>query len=137
MRHMLRDDPIGEWVECDSAGTLDYHTGEAPDPRMSQAMRDRGIEVQGRARQVSLDDLKTFDLILAMDRRNLEYLHRLDAQGKYRDKIVLFGSYCRRTPNAEVPDPYYGGSEGFERVLDMLEDGCGQLVEELRARPNG
>ncbi len=132
MRHLLRDDPLRELVECDSAGTLGYHTGESPDPRMSQALRDRGITVLGRARQVSQDDLEKFDLILAMDRDNLRYLHDLDAQGKYRDKMGLFGSYCQKTPGAEVPDPYYGGAEGFERVLDMLEDGCSQLMGKLR-----
>ncbi len=130
--HQLRNDPLRDQIECDSAGTLGYHTGESPDPRMTRAMQNRGIEVVGRARKVSLEDLETFDLVLAMDRDNLKHLHALDSAGRYRDKIRLFGTYCQKTPGAEVPDPYYGGPEGFENVLDMLEDGCAHLIEQIR-----
>lgn len=131
MNHLVRKNGVPDRVECDSAGTLGYHAGEDPDPRMQQAMRKRGIEVRGTARKVRRQDLKEFDVILAMDLDNLAELHRLDRDEEYRSKIKLFGQYCRNTPGAEVPDPYYGGEGGFEQVMDMLEDGCEQLLQEL------
>lgn len=131
MNHLIENSGSGERVECDSAGTLGYHAGSAPDPRMQQAMRKRGIKVTGKARKVRKEDLQEFDLILAMDRDNLSELHKLDSAKQYRDKVRLFGEYCQHTPGAEVPDPYYGGEAGFEQVMDMLEDGCAQLLKEL------
>lgn len=131
MNHLISKQGVQDQVECDSAGTLGYHAGENPDPRMQQAMRKRGIPVRGKARKVRKQDLKEFDLILAMDRDNLDELYRLDRDEEYRDKVKLFGQYCRKTPGAEVPDPYYGGESGFEQVMDMLEDGCEQVLQEL------
>ncbi len=125
-----------EWaedVELDSAGTIGMHAGNPPDSRMAATLRARGIRVFGQARQVRKQDLAAFDLILAMDQDNLAYLRQLDGSEDYRDKVRLFGDFCRNSPGAEVPDPYYGGEAGFQQVADMLEDGCEQLLRHIQA----
>ncbi len=119
-------------VECDSAGTIRYHQGNPPDARMSSAGRERGIEIKGRARQITAADLEAFDLILAMDYENLEDIETLAARKSNTPaSIKLFCEYCNRHDDDEVPDPYYGGKGGFERVLDLLEDGCANLAETI------
>jgi protein-tyrosine phosphatase len=120
-------------IVCDSAGTMDWHTGKLPDARMRQAATEHGYEFTGAARQVQPGDLEEFDLILAMDRSNLADLQALDPDGTYHEKIRLFGSYC--TDNEfpeEVPDPYYGGEEGFHMVIRMVENGCEGILEEYQ-----
>ncbi|SDU00023.1 low molecular weight protein-tyrosine-phosphatase [Halopseudomonas salegens] len=118
-------------VSVDSAGTAGYHVGKAPDPRAVAAARKRGIDISGlRARQVSAEDFSRFDLILAMDRSNLTDLHRLDPGNGAR--LRLFMEYAPDQP-LEVPDPYYGGEQGFEQVLDMLEQASDALLNELQA----
>lgn len=116
--------------DIDSAGTLDYHTGSLPDERMRQAANRRGYKLLSRARQVTKSDLEEFDLVLAMDNTNLQELNQL-AGGK-RPHICLFGRFLvtgSDHPVPSVPDPYYGGMNGFEKVLDMLESGCPVLLE--------
>lgn len=132
--HLLGAKPWKEEVITDSAGTIDMHAGNPPDSRMTAALQRRGIRVFGRARQVTREDLAAFDLILAMDRDNLAYLHYLDRGGNYRGKIRLFGEFCRKTPGEEVPDPYYGGEAGFDLVVSMLEDGCGNLLKYIEGK---
>lgn len=126
--HQLRQAELADVVDCDSAGTIGYHAGNPPDPRMRRALQARLIPVNGAARPVTEADLAQFDLILAMDRANLEDLRKLDTTGQYAQNIRLFGEFCRKTPDADVPDPYYGGEDGFETVLDMLEDGVGEVL---------
>ena len=133
MRHKVMEAGLGEKILCDSAGTIGFHAGSPPDARMREAGRWRGISVSGASRLVTREDLEYFDLILAMDRENLADLKRLDKKGRYRDKLELFCAYCRSYNERDVPDPYYGGSEGFEHVFDLLEDGCAHLLEELKA----
>lgn len=133
MRQLLQDAGLGEEVECDSAGTIGYHRGNPPDPRMSAAGRQRGLPMTGSARQVSPEDLDRFDLVLAMDNENFADLLAL-AKDSNRDKIKRFCAFCTQHPDTEVPDPYYGGSQGFEHVLDLLEDGCSQILKEVQAR---
>lgn len=122
-------------IFVDSAGTTAFHTGEPPDPRMQKALQSRNYQVRGRARPVTAEDYRKFDLILAMDRANLRDLEArrpVDASAT----IKLFGAYCGKTPGAEVPDPYYGGEAGFARVMDMLEDGSDALLAEIQqSRP--
>ena len=124
---------LAETILCDSAGTMDWHTGKLPDARMRQAAKKHGYDFKGAARQVLATDLRDFDLVLAMDRSNLADLRALDADGDHEDKIRLFGSYCsgEEFPE-EVPDPYYGGEEGFHMVIRMVENGCEAILAEYQ-----
>ena len=133
MRRLLHDAGLADEVLCDSAGTIDYHVGEPPDSRMRAAGIKRGLPMTGAARQVTRADIDRFDLILAMDHDNFTSLLRLSTE-QNRHKIKRFCDYCRQHSELEVPDPYYGGPRGFEHVLDMLEDGCQQIVDEIKTR---
>ncbi len=135
MRKLLEDAGLGEAVVCDSAGIMGYHIGEPPDARMIAAGRSRGLPMTGIARQVTRADLDTFDLVLAMDNANYAGLAKL-ANDSSRDKIKRFCDYCVDHRDTEVPDPYYGDDAGFEYVLDILEDGCAQILRQVRASWN-
>jgi protein-tyrosine phosphatase len=119
-------------IKVDSAGTHGYHIGEPPDPRTRKAAMKRGIDLSGlRARKVVPEDFERFDLLLAMDHDNLALLKR-GARPEHHAKLGLFMSYASRFDTDEVPDPYYGGEQGFELVLDMAEDAARGLIETLR-----
>ena len=134
MRHVLKRESLSEQFELDSAGTIGFHTGKSPDTRMSKAARLRGFPTAGSARQVSPADLNLFDWILVMDRENLEDVESLARKhGAGKARIALFCDFCKKYDDSEVPDPYYGGPEGFEKVLDLLEDGCENLVRKYRS----
>ncbi len=133
-RHHVRDAGLEQRIHIDSAGTSDYHQGYPPDERARIAAGRRGYEMAGlRARQVSAGDFHEFHYLLAMDRANLEDLRRL-APREHLVKARLFMDFSGAYRGREVPDPYYGGAQGFERVLDMLEDGARGLLAELRGR---
>ncbi|MBB3014459.1 low molecular weight protein-tyrosine-phosphatase [Cupriavidus alkaliphilus] len=120
-------------VELDSAGTHEYHLGRAPDPRTQRHALRRGYDLSAlRARKVGVPDFDRFDLILAMDRENLAGLLQLRPDAG--DKVRLLMSFATRHHADEVPDPYYGEGDGFERVLDYIEDACDGLVAELHQR---
>ncbi|KPC53048.1 low molecular weight protein-tyrosine-phosphatase [Amantichitinum ursilacus] len=124
LRHLVRHAGWQDLVEVDSAGTDDYHVGEAPDRRAQQHARKRDIDLSTlRARQVNAHDYAHFDLILAMDNSHLRRLQQ-NAPAAYRHKIKLFLDFAPDQPEREVPDPYYGGPDGFEHVLDLVEAGC-------------
>ncbi|HOI51640.1 Low molecular weight protein-tyrosine-phosphatase YfkJ [bioreactor metagenome] len=134
LRHYIRNHRLGDKVEVDSAGTHGYHVGEAPDARTQRAARARGYDLsQLRARKVARQDLDYFDLILAMDRTNLDNLQRM-ASLEQQGKIRLFMDYAKNFEDDEVPDPYYGLGYGFDLVLDMVEDGAQGIVDELLSR---
>lgn len=118
-------------ILCDSAGTLDAHAGSSPDPRMSAAGKRRGLPMTGRTRGVRREDFEKFDLILAMDHANKSDLQSIAPNSTAMEKVQLFCEYCRNHEDSEVPDPYYGGPQGFEHVLDLLEDGCSGLLEKI------
>jgi protein-tyrosine phosphatase len=99
---------------------------------MTAAGKRRGLPMTGRARGVTQSDFERFDLILAMDRSNLEDLKHMAPNDAAQAKIRLFCDFCRTRDAKEVPDPYYGGAHGFERVLDLLEDGCEGILEHLK-----
>lgn len=121
-------------VEVDSAGTHDYHIGEPPDRRALEAARRRGLDLSPmRARQVAEIDFERFDYVLAMDRQNLETLLRR-APSQYHERIRLFMDFAPNAYTREVPDPYYGGANGFEEVLDLLEQASEGLLQELQGR---
>ncbi len=119
-------------IRCDSAGTLDAHEGSPPDSRMSAAGKRRGLPMTGTARGVRQTDFEEFDLILAMDRSNKEDLRRMAPSDEAFRKVRLFCEYCETHSESEAPDPYYGGSQGFELVLDLLEDGCNGILNAIQ-----
>jgi protein-tyrosine phosphatase len=121
-------------IEVDSAGTAGYHVGEPPDLRTRQAASRRGYDMSSlRARIVEPRDFEDFDFILAMDRENLKVLnHRAPVQA--RDRVRLFLEFAPDAATTEVPDPYYGGPNGFEEVLDLVEAATQGLLQHLRQR---
>lgn len=122
---------VFDQFEFDSAGTHGYHVGNPPDQRARQAAARRGYDLSAlRARQVNEFDFARFDHVLAMDRDNLELL-RQACPAEHHAKLRLFLEFAAHAPVDEVPDPYYGGPEGFERVLDMVEDAANGLLDEL------
>ena len=125
----------GAPIEVDSAGTIDYHAGCPADPRMRDAAARRGYALTGAARQVCPGDVEAFDLIVAMDRANLLDLEAL--AGGPRPHIRMLGSFLDGADSnrsaADVPDPYYGGDAGFERVIEMIEAACPRLFKHLTA----
>jgi protein-tyrosine phosphatase len=119
-------------ITVDSAGTSNYHPGSPPDRRSQAVARQRDYDLSGlRARQVCAEDFATFDLILAMDRNNLQELLRMAPPGA-RGRIQLFLDYAPEQPLREVPDPYYGGPGGFDEVLDLIELAARGLLRRLR-----
>jgi len=121
----------GLTLEVDSAGTADYHAGEPPDRRTVASARRRGYDLAGlRARQVQPDDFSRFDYVLAMDRANLEGLEQVRPKGASAH-VSLFLEFSPDASALEVPDPYYGGVEDFERVLDLCESGARGLLNRL------
>ena len=139
-RQMLEERGLGVHVSVDSAGTSAHHEGEPPDARMTAHAARRGYRLTGAARGFEApQDLERFDLIVAMDQSNLRNITRLDADGKYQAKIKLFTDFCTIHERQGVPDPYYGGDDGFELVMDIVEDGCAGLlaqVERFGVKPN-
>jgi protein-tyrosine phosphatase len=133
--HQLEAAGLQAAVQVDSAGTAGWHSGNLADARMRRAAKARGMELVHRARQVTRADLDAFDLVLAMDRQNLSDLQALAVTSAQKQKLRLFCSFCRQDQRQEVPDPYEGGPEDFEDVLNLLEDGCAGLVDWLRQNP--
>jgi len=131
MNHLVQQAGRSPEIQCDSAGTAGYHIGSPPDSRMVRAAKARGLTFIGRGRQFTYEDFQAFDLILAMDRSNYQNILRLDPQGQYRDKVQLMCEHCQTFPDEEVPDPYYGGPDGFDYVIDLLFDACGGLLRKL------
>jgi protein-tyrosine phosphatase len=131
--HLLERRDLTAAFEVDSAGTGGWHVGKPADPRMRAAAQRRGIQLPSRARRIETDDLQRFDHILTMDAENLAAVRDLAGRRTVRARIAPLTRHCRRFTIAEVPDPYYGGEEGFEQVLDLLEDACAGLLEDLLA----
>lgn len=122
---------LDEAFEFDSAGTHGYHVGEPPDPRSIAAARRRGYNLASlRARRVTEFDFIRFDRVLAMGPDHLETLQRA-CPPQHRNKLGLLLDFSERFDLTEVPDPYYGGAEGFEHVLDLVEDAAKQLIRQL------
>ena len=130
---LLAREGLQEAFHVDSAGTGHWHVGQPPDSRMLEAAAQRGIPLPSRARQIEASDLNRFDHILAMDLGNLAALRQLASRTPTKAQIELMTHYCRHHRGAEVPDPYYGGADGFERVLDLLETACEGLLASLRS----
>lgn len=132
MNHLVEQASLCEHVVCDSAGTAGYHIGNSPDQRMAAAAASSlGIKLCGQARKFKKSDFENFDLILAMDRENYQDILFLDPSGQYGDKVRLMCGFCSRHTTKEVPDPYYGGPEGFNHVIDLLLDACNGLLHHV------
>jgi protein-tyrosine phosphatase len=129
--NLLAQQGLEDSFMVDSAGTGGWHVGNPADARMRRAAERRGIHLHTRARQVEMADLQEFDHILTMDDDNLHALRELSKDKPIRARIEPLMAYARRSGSSEVPDPYYGGREGFEHVLDLLEDACGGLLSRL------
>ncbi len=126
---------VEEYFEIDSAGTYAGHAGELPDHRMRQAALRRGYKLTHRSRPVEIDDFFNFDRIIAMDDSNVENLRRMAPSVEAVAKIERFAALCRSHKDVHyVPDPYYGGHDGFDKVLDLLEDGCQTILDACEAR---
>lgn len=132
-RSLLQKSGKEALIEVDSAGTIAYHAGSAPDARMQAAALPRGYRLRGQARLMTISDLDTFDLVIAMDRRNLKDIHSMAGSGsrEQRGEVRLLSDYLGPEWPRDVPDPYYGGADGFEKVLDMIEAACPLLLEDL------
>jgi protein-tyrosine phosphatase len=131
-RNVVERAELQHRIEIDSAGTHAYHIGAPPDIRAQEAARRRGIELSGlRGRKATRLDIERFDYILAMDEENLQNLMAICPSG-LEDKVRLFLEFAPARPEREVPDPYFGGEQGFERVLDMIEEAANGLLVHLR-----
>lgn len=135
-REKVRAAGLEDAVSIDSAGTSGFHVGEPPDPRASRAARRRGYSLDGQAaRQVRASDFDRFDLLVAMDRGHYNRLRSLAPDAAARERVHMMSAFSARPDGpAEVPDPYYGVGDGFERVLDMLEDAAEGLLGHVRTR---
>lgn len=119
----------------DSAGTSGYHDGEGPDPRTIEVARSRGVRLNSVSRRITVDDLTHFDYILAMDNDNLAELQRLARSAGLNPNLRLLREFdAESAGDPEVPDPYFGGAHGFERVQDIVERSCAALLHEIRSR---
>lgn len=132
MNHLIEQAGLSHQIVCDSAGTSSYHIGSSPDRRMSSAAAHQGISLKGQARQFEIADFEQFDLILVMDYDNYQDILLLDRQKKYHEKVRLICDFASYHQDKEVPDPYYGGKEGFDYVIDLLLDACSGLLEEVK-----
>lgn len=133
VRYRLQQKQLFERIRVDSAGTHGYHAGAPPDDRAQAATRRRGIEISDlQSRLVTPEDIESFDVILAMDDENLQFLRELSGD-EHQDKLHLFMEFALDAAGRSVPDPYYGGPIGFERVLDMVEDAADGLIERLES----
>lgn len=131
MRALVDKHGASDHFEIDSAGTYSGHAGDLPDSRMRAAASHRGYNLTHRARPIRVEDFDRFDRIIVMDDYNYESVHRLAPDRAAAMKIDRMTDFCRSHPDAHyVPDPYYEGREGFEIVLDLLEDACEGLFKE-------
>jgi protein-tyrosine phosphatase len=128
MRRLVRERGLEDEIEIDSAGTGGWHVGAPPDARATEAARRRGTELAGSARRFDPQrDFERFDLIVAMDAENKRDLLAIAPDHEAREKVRMF-----RPADLDVPDPYYGGDDGFEEVLDLVEEAAVELLRELR-----
>lgn len=135
MRNLVREAGLDDRIHVDSAGTGDWHVGEHRDRRSCAVAARRGMPISGEARQFSRSDFDRFDLVLALDHENQRALERLAPDDATRAKIRLLRSFeLGAPPDAEVPDPYYGGPDGFEQVFDICLAACRGLLDHLRTR---
>ncbi len=132
-KSIVRQEHLDDRIQSDSAGTIGYHEGSPPDARMQKSLAKRGYDDPTlKARKINPDDLKKFDLILTMDHDNFHEVKIMDKLKQFQKKIIPMCHFVKQFRETDVPDPYYGGQSGFEHVIDLLEDGCRNLVEYIK-----
>ncbi len=131
-QHLVNREGLSAYIEVDSAGTGAYHVGEPANSKSRMIAERNGVKLQSRARKFEYEDLEYFDLVLAMDSENLDDLKHLDRKQLYRNKLYLMREFDPSPGNMEVPDPYYGGINGFEDVFDMVMRSCEALLDQIR-----
>lgn len=132
MQHIIDEHHLGDKISVDSAGIGPWHVGQLPDPRMRSHGADHGYDFSTRARQISPKDFSRFDYIIVMDRENYHDVMALAQSDVDRAKVHMMTDYATHHPgHTVVPDPYYGGDKGFELVIELLEDACHGLLNEI------
>ena len=131
--HGILEHLAGDTVEVESAGTSAYHEGERADPRMRTAAKNRGIELNSISQGFKTSDFQYYDYIITMDNSNFQNIKNLDPNGQYESKIIKMVDFLsdKYADVEEIPDPYFGGDQGFEFVLDLLDDGCKKLLNKI------
>jgi len=132
MKKIVKKEELSDKINCDSAGTIGYHEGEKADERMIRYAANRGINITSISRKIRPDDMIKFDYIVAMDDDNLRNIINMGSTGKFRKKIFKMTQFSSDKRVREVPDPYYGGSQGFENVLNILEDSCKNFLSFIK-----
>lgn len=132
MTKLIEKNGLSDLIQCDSAGTSGFHRGEPADSRMRKAASERDYHLTSRSRQFNFKDFEEFDYIVAMDDDNYSDIYFHDSENKFQNKIYRFRDFCLDHEIPGVPDPYYGGEEGFQHVLDILEDGCQGLLNHIK-----
>lgn len=132
LRHLVTQAGLSPYIEIDSAGTGNWHVGSEPHHGSQQVARERGLDISDqRARQIRPEDLKAFDYVVAMDSQNLADILSLDPAGEASARIVRMMDFAPHLGTPDVPDPYFGGQEGFDVVYDMVEEACRALLERI------
>jgi protein-tyrosine phosphatase len=130
-QHLVNERGLQSFFYIDSAGTSAYHIGEPANSKSRDVARKHGVELQSRARRFTSSDLEEFDLILAMDHENLRNIQQLDSRNQFGQKIKLMRDFDPTPGDGSVPDPYYGGIDGFQHVFDVVKRSCESLLDEL------
>lgn len=130
-QHLVNNRGLQSYFEIDSAGTSAYHIGEGANSKSRQVAKQHGVTLHSKARRFESFDLDYFDLIIAMDNENLANIHQLDSKDDHSDKIMLLREFDPAPESKEVPDPYYGGLQGFENVFNVVKRSCEKLLDEL------
>lgn len=125
---IAKESGLEQKVVFDSCGTGAYHIGEQPDPRTMANAKSNGLIIKHQARQFDKSDFREFDYILAMDQDNLANIKKIDQTSAFEDKLFLMRDFDSLSPGADVPDPYFGGSEGFQNVYDILERSINEFM---------
>lgn len=132
---LVKEEGLQDRIIISSAGVSAWHVGNPPDGRMQQTARDHGINLNSRARQFQSSDFQQMDLVLAMDHSNLSALKQMSTEPELQDKLFLFRSFDPQHNNdLEVPDPYYGGSKGFEAVYQIVDRTCPKVLDHLKVQ---
>ena len=130
-QHLVNERGLQEFFYVDSAGTSAYHIGEKANSKSRMVASEQGVELNSRARKFETEDLDEFDLILAMDHENLQNIKKLDLKEDFGDKVKLMRDFDPKPGNGAVPDPYYGGIDGFQKVYDVIFRSCNALLNQL------
>lgn len=129
-QHLIEERKLEEYFEIDSAGTSAYHVGESANVHSQRTANEHGVTLHSKARQLDTSDLDYFDLLIAMDRENYTNIKSM-ASSRHEEKLAMLRDFDPEPGDGEVPDPYYGGREGFENVFRIAKRSCEQLIEEL------